>query len=113
VASSDILDAMPEAGSRWYPPWRYRIREVMAFIKDDKFIETLEQMHGIQPIETIRDRVKSRFQALEATASDDSDLTQIAANGILSRAYKDIPKVMSGIRAFIARCRVSLIRRRV
>ena len=64
-------------------------------------MEGLEQMQGLQPIETIRDRVQSKFRALETIASNDSDVAQIAANGILSRAYKDIPNVMAGIRTFI------------
>ncbi len=101
MSSSDILDSLPEEGNRWYPPWRYRIRQMMTLIKEDNIDEMIGQINGSQSIEMIRDSVQSKFKGLEAIANEDSDNVQIAANGILSRAYKDVPTVMAGIRAFI------------
>lgn len=93
-SSSDVLDALPDPRAGFYPPWRYRIRQLVNLAYSERLPDSIQRITGPQPTKLIIERSLRRLERLKATADDTTDVVKIEADPFLERAYRDIPKTM-------------------
>lgn len=103
IAASDVLDSVPVAESRYYPPWRYRLRRLVKLIDSDNLPALIASLDGPQPIPLIRQRCLDRLENLKTISESTNDVDAIERDGILSRAYTDIEDVLTKVPEFLAK----------
>ncbi|OQW35254.1 MAG: hypothetical protein A4E19_16935 [Nitrospira sp. SG-bin1] len=100
IASTSVLDALPDESNQFYPPWRYRIRQLLAWLDKEELVTLIVGIDGAAPIPDIRKAVLKRIEHLKDLARDDSDLAIINENGFIERAYRDVPSVLAKMPLF-------------
>jgi hypothetical protein len=103
VAATDIWDALPSAQNDYYPPWRFRLREIVRVASADDLQASVIALDGGDPIASIRVATVKYLQQLDKVASVTTDLQAIDADERLKRAYQDIPELLKGIPGFISK----------
>ena len=100
-SSSDVLDALPQPESGFYPPWRYRIRQLVSIAYSEGLYDVVKKITGALPISSIVEQAMKRLERLKGIADDMSDIAQINENLLLEKAYRDIPSTMAKCLVFI------------
>ncbi len=99
---TDVLDARPEEAYGFYPPWRYRLRQLVSMAYADNFHEAVKLITGPVPLVKIRDAVGERFSRLREITLQTPDCTLIDGDRLLQRAYSDIPEVLEKASEYIS-----------
>ena len=73
VATTDIWDSLPSAQNDYYPPWRFRLRQVLRFAFADDLQTAVIALDGGDPIASIRVASVKRLQDLQQIASATTD----------------------------------------
>lgn len=102
VATTDIWDTLPSAQNDYYPPWRFRLRQILRLALADDLRTAVSALDGGDPIASIRAASVKRLQDLEQIASAPTDLQAIDADEQLKRAYRDISDLLKSVPDFIA-----------
>lgn len=100
---ADILDAVPEETYGFYPPWRYRLRQLVSIAYTEDFLAGIDRITGNPPLTRIRDAGRTRLVRLKAITEQDTDLTILENDPVLKRAYSDVPEILTTIYSFISR----------
>lgn len=80
VATTDIWDNLPSAQNDYYPPWRFRLREILRLALADGLRTAVIELDGGDPIASIRAASVKRLEDLERIASVTTDLEAIEAD---------------------------------
>ena len=100
-SSSDVLDSLPQPESGFYPPWRYRIRQLVSIAYSERLYDVVKRVTGPHPTGLIVERSLKRLERLKSIADDTADIAQINEHPLLEKAYRDIPSSMAKCLAFI------------
>ncbi|MEE8114027.1 MAG: hypothetical protein V3T23_06700 [Nitrososphaerales archaeon] len=100
-SSIHFLDAAPEERYDFYPPWRYRLRRLVSIAYSENILTAVERISGNPPLPRIRDSVRERLILLKSLTDQTPDLTVLEQDGILKRAYSDVPAILDSMEAFI------------
>ncbi len=100
-SSSDVLDTLPDPGSGFYPPWRYRIRQLITIAFSEGLPDAIGQITGPHPTKLIVEKSLRRLDRLKAAADDRTDCAKIEADPFLDRVYRDIPMAMEKSLLFV------------
>lgn len=100
-SSSDVLDTLPDPGSGFYPPWRYRIRQLITIAYSEGLPDAIGRITGPHPTKLIVEKSLRRLDRLKAAADDRADCEKIEADPFLDRAYRDIPMAMEKSLLFV------------
>jgi hypothetical protein len=100
-SSSDVLDTLPDPGSGFYPPWRYRIRQLITIAYSEGLPGVIGQVTGPHPTKLIIESSLRRLDRLKAAADDRADCMKIEADPFLEKAYRDIPQAMEKSLIFV------------
>lgn len=103
VATTDIWDSLPSPQNDFYPPWRFRLREILRLALADDLPAALVALDGDDPIAAIRAASVKRVQDLQQIASATADLQAIDADEQLKRSYQDVTEVLKDSVVFIAK----------
>ena len=103
VATTDLWDTLPSAQNDYYPPWRFRLREVLRLASADDFQSAVNALDGGEPNASIRVASVKRLHDLQQIASATADLQAIDADEQVKRAYQDISAVLNSVPDFVAR----------
>lgn len=101
LSSMETLDTPPSPRHRYYPPWRYRIREMMRYSDTTDLESQLLAIGTAQPARHVADVSLAKLATLRSIASADADIHALNSDGILKRAYQDIPSALLAAQAFV------------
>ena len=94
LAAMDALDVLPSPQNNYYPPWRFRLREILRLASADDVENTVISLSGDEPIPTIRVATVKRLRELQEIVSTNADLQVINGDEQIKRAYQDVPKIL-------------------
>lgn len=100
-SSSDVLDTLPDPASGFYPPWRYRIRQLVTIAYSEGLPDAIGRVAGPHPTKLIVERSLRRLDRLKGAADDRADCMKIEGDPLLEKAYRDIPEAMEKSLLFV------------
>ncbi len=100
LAPSD-LDALPEGDYDFYPPWRLRLRTVYELAQGEQVADLLDQIPTRQPFESVCSAVRDWLKRISDCVQLQSDWEALNADGMLSRAYRDLQPVLNAALPFL------------
>lgn len=102
IAATDTWDGVPSEDYDFYPPWRYRLRELLAFAGVPELTGAIARLEGEEPVPAIREAAIGRLRTLEAIAGEDTDKSAIEDDELLRRAYTDVEAALRNSRQHVS-----------
>jgi hypothetical protein len=101
IAMADVLDALPDEQSELYPPWRYRLRVLMALVSEDNVLTILAGLPDTTPVGIVKTAGRVRLEQLRAVVESDADFRALEGSDLLKRAYLDILCTLQVAKGFV------------
>jgi hypothetical protein len=101
LALSDVLDALPAEQTRWYPPWRLRLRSLLLEAHQDKLPYLISTFDGPDPLPNVRQAALQRIEILNNLVTDTSDWTAVNGDPFFLRAYADVVAALEQARTYV------------
>jgi hypothetical protein len=101
LATPSDLDALPEGAYDFYPPWRLRLRTVYEVAQSEQIPNLPDQIPTQKPFEFVRNAVRYWLKRISDCVQLQSDWEALNADGMLSRAYRDLQPVLNSALSFL------------
>lgn len=88
--------------TNYYPPWRYRIREMLTDLREQGMNEILSNIPPVlPPDEKILAAIKRKINALEEIVLQEKDLDEINKTPLTAIAYDSITETLPNVKRFL------------